>query len=647
MKKIMCALLALFLCAGLMGCGTGTSGGGGLWIWLLVMLDIGVLALAVLRTISFVQYSRRRRRNRRWKKPARLDSLTICLYGAAAVLLLLTLLCGILSGGQGDRPDDSTGSTGSTDGTSESTDGTAEPTETEPEEETLPFAAAKTEDSDPMNWGINWEILVDGQEVDSYTREEKIWFGDPEDYFVLPGIATFRGNNYRNSTSYGTASVVDEELSTEWTYATGSLAGSTWTGSGWTGQPLIVQWDAQTRQNMNLYESAKAKEDLVEVIYATLDGHIYFLDLETGAATRDAIDLGMCFKGAGALDPRGYPIMYVGAGDENSSGKQPRMFIISLIDGTVLYEHGNGDFLAVRKDNDYWCAFDASPLVDAETDTLIWVGENGILYTMKLNAAYDAEAGTVSVAPADMVVTRYQTDRSGKSEYWYGYEASADIVGGYLYVSENGGMFYCVDLNTMELIWAQDTRDDSNASPVFEMTDDGKAYIYTAPSLHWTQDSDAKGTISLYKLDAATGEIVWEQPYDVHTVSGVSGGVQSTPLLGRTGTALEGLVIYSISRTPNTWSGLLVALDTATGEEVWRYSLDSYAWSSPVAVYTDDGTGYVVICDSGGYAHFISAEGKCLDKLNLGGLVEATPAIYEDMLVVGTRAKQICGIKVS
>ena len=50
-------------------------------------------------------------------------------------------------------------------------------------------------------------------------------------------------------------------------------------------------------------------------------------------------------------------------------------------------------------------------------------------------------------------------------------------------------------------------------------------------------------TISLYKLDAVTGEIVWERPYDVYTVDGVSGGVQSSPLLGRAGSTMEGIVI--------------------------------------------------------------------------------------------------------
>ena len=61
-----------------------------------------------------------------------------------------------------------------------------------------------------------------------------------------------------------------------------------------------------------MYDWAKNDEDLVEVIYACMDGWIYFLDLKTGEKTRDSLFLGYTFKGAGALDPRGYPIMYLG-----------------------------------------------------------------------------------------------------------------------------------------------------------------------------------------------------------------------------------------------------------------------------------------------------------------------------------------------
>ena len=167
----------------------------------------------------------------------------------------------------------------------------------------------------------------------------------PDDYFALPGIATFRGNNFRNSAVYGTVEVTEKSLTKAWNKGIGALNG--WPGSGWTGQPLIVQWDDATKQIMNLYSSKKEKQDLVEVIYATLDGYIYFYDLETGEYTRDPLFIGMAFKGAGALDPRGYPILYVGSGLEINN-KYQAMFIINLLDCSVMYTFGCADPFSLR-----------------------------------------------------------------------------------------------------------------------------------------------------------------------------------------------------------------------------------------------------------------------------------------------------------
>lgn len=86
--------------------------------------------------------------------------------------------------------------------------------------------------------------------------------------------------------------------------------------------------------------------------------------------------------------------MYVGSGDDSTAGDS-RAFIINLINGTVLYEFGVEDGFALR-DLSY---FDSSALVDAETDTLIYPGESGILYTIKLNTQYDPNAGTISINP--------------------------------------------------------------------------------------------------------------------------------------------------------------------------------------------------------------------------------------------------------
>lgn len=502
------------------------------------------------------------------------------------------------------------------------------------------FAPGSVNVSDPGNWNMTWEIQVGEDMVTRYDREELISFGDPEDYFALPGIATFRGNNYRNSATYGTADITEGTMTKVWSKHVGFLDSAEWIGCGWTGQPLIVQWDEETKQLMNIYDKKKAKEGLVEVIYAKMDGYIHFYDLEDGTATRDPIFMKMVFKGSGALDPRGYPVLYVGGGLD-SRGQKPRMYAVSLIDGTILWEYGNKDDFALRN----WAAYDSSPMVDAETDTLIWPGENGVLYSIKLNTDYDKEAGTISMDPVIQARTRYSSNYSENEDRYLGYEPSASIVDHYLYISENGGLFQCIDINTMELVWAQDTLDDSNSSPLFDWGEDGNGYIYTAPSLHWTQDNH-HGDIPIFKINAQTGEIVWTHVYDCVTYDGCSGGVQSSPLLGKVGTDIEDLIIYSVGRTPGPWEGFLVALDKETGEVVWEISSGNYTWSSPVALYTEDGRSYLFLANASGVCRLIEGStGEVLQTLSLKQTVEASPVVYGNMVILGTR-EGVFGIRV-
>lgn len=556
-------------------------------------------------------------------------------YAATIVVLACTILCMNRYNTISDTLMNTTLNTSTADTevtTNVTTEATTEATTVPPTEPEPTYEPGYTENSDPNKWKIKWEILQNGAVTDSYSRPESITFGDASEYSAVEGVITFRGDNYRTGATYGTANIVNNTITKKWGKNISSF--NKWTGCGWTGQPLIVRWDDETKAIMNLYESKKEKAGLVEVIYATLDGNIYFYDLDDGSYTRDPLWIGMNFKGAGSLDPRGYPLMYVGSGD-NASGKSPRMFVISLVEGKILYEQNGLDKDAKRK----WYAFDSAPLVDAETDTLIWPGESGVLYTIKLNTAYDIAAGTLSVAPETMVKTRYSSNIGRK----VGCESSTLIVGRYLYFADNGGLFFCVDLDTMALVWAQDTKDDVNATPVFEWGDDGKGYIYTGTSMEY-----AKGTTYIHKLDAATGEIIWEKAYTgVAYNSSVSGGILSSPVLGKEGTDLEGMIIYSISRTPTAGGGTLVALDTDTGEVVWEKQLRYYAWSSPVALYTEEGKSYFVLCDSAGKATlFAGATGEELANVSLGSNVEASPAVFENTIVVGTRGQQVFALTV-
>ena len=503
------------------------------------------------------------------------------------------------------------------------------------------FHPACAESTNPFKLISRSEIFVGGNGVSTYNPETKITFGQGDAYSDLAGVLTFRGNNFRDSAAYGYANMSEFTMNGIWSQNTGGLSynGKTWTGSGWTGQPLMMKWPAETKAHMNMYDWAKQDDELVEVIYACMDGYIYFLDLETGKATRDAMYLGYTFKGAGALDPRGLPIMYVGSGYDSNNGKS-RAFIINLLDCSVMYTFGNNDSYSLRGSLSY---FDSSALVDAETDTLIYPGENGILYLIKLNTNYDKENGTMSIEPEKPVRWRYYGTRSSSSKYWVGMETSAAVYKGYLFIADNGGLLMCLDLNTLKLVWVQDILDDSNSTPVLSM-EDGHLYLYVSTSFHLGWRSSSTATIPVWKIDAETGEIVWQTEYECFSLSGVSGGVQSTIALGKN--SLSDYIYVTVSMTGTQYGGVLACLNKETGEAAWEHKA-SYAWSSPVCVYNEDGTGKVIYGSSSGKMYLLDGlNGTVHNELSISdGVIEASPAVYNDMLVVGTRAGKIWGIE--
>ena len=485
---------------------------------------------------------------------------------------------------------------------------------------------------------VNGKTLTDNKK---YKAKKEITFEQGKDYTKVDGIISFRGNNFRDNPVFGTADFTKNKLKSTWTYQTGKLTsqGKTWTGSGWTGQPLVVKWPKATKQVMNMYSWAKEDDSLVEVIYACLDGHIYFLDMKTGKQTRDTLNIGYTFKGAGALDPRGYPIMYVGSGYNSSKGKS-RVFVISLIDGSVLYTFGDSDPFSLRGSLSF---FDSSALVDAETDTLIYPGENGILYLIHLGTSYDEAQGTLSLHPDRIVKWHYKGIRSSTSKYWMGMEDSAVVYKGYLYIQDNGGHFMCLNLNTLQLVWVQDCLDDSNGSPVMSI-EDGKVYLYASTSFHLGWRSSSTAPIPIWKIDAETGKIIWKTEYDCRSVSDLSGGVQSTIAVGKNG--LSDHIYVTVSRTGGLTNGVLACLDKVTGTIRWEHKA-AYAWSSPICVYNQNGDGKVIYATSAGMMYLLDGTtGEVNDELRVSGsCIEASPVVYDDRLVIGTRGCQICGIK--
>ncbi len=504
---------------------------------------------------------------------------------------------------------------------------------------------------------IKWR-LFDGknQVIKDYEPAATVAFGDGATYTKVPGVLTFRGNNYRTAPAYGTADVKDKKLSIEWTQDIGEVRGdgSYWPGAGWTGQPLLVNWPEQTRKAMG-FAPEFADKNLVEVIYPVFEGKIYRLDLETGKQTKPPIDAKCGFKGTGSIDPRGYPLLYAGQGlndmdDNPDTDDCPFQYrIFDLIQNKQLNGwSGQDDPARPRKD---WGAFDSSALVNSASDTLIEPAENGLIYKAKLNATFDPEAKTVSVDPEFT-----KLDYSSPLSITHGIESSAVAYRNLMFASDNDGTLLCWDATSMRVVWARDVGDDSDSTMVVSEEPDG-VFLYHANTLDKRGHSGTDNFTYLRKIDALSGKLVWE--HKVPTVASYpnNGGALASVALG-TGETSD-LVIFDVAKTTEPsfclfgkcigdFGGDMLALDKKTGQVAWTRHLTRYSWSSPVLFQGKDGHSYGVFADAGGLLHLFDPNtGSDYSTLSLGKNIEASPAIYDDMLVVASYDKKIFGVKIS
>lgn len=487
------------------------------------------------------------------------------------------------------------------------------------------------------------EILDEDGIIMNYRDSNVIEFPDSADYAGDLGLITFRGNNYRDGGAYGTVDVAEEKLEIIWEFDIGSIStqsGGYWPGVGWTGQPSIVAWPEDIQEIMNIKEELKGP-NLKEVIYASLDGNIYFCDLDTGEWTRDPIHIGYPTKGSVSIDPRGYPLLYTGQGigENGFDTLTPAYRIFSLTDQSLLYEIGGGDPDSLRD----WPNFDSSGVMDIENDTFYEAGENGIIYKIKLNTEFDKSAGNISVNP-ELTKYRYLNPFGDR----IGIESSPVIYKNLMFCTDNNGMVMCINLNTMKAEWIAPTHDDTDASPVLDVTDAG-VFLYTGNEVDISgefgdrEDKIYDSTIS--KFNALTGELVWEAKYPCKYNSVINGGVLGTPVMGKND--ISDLVIFGLAKNGGEYMGRLVALDKATGEEIWAIDSEAYSWSSPTAIYTPEGKSYILYCNFAGNMYLIEGTtGKILDRVSLGANIEGTPGVFNNMAVIGSYAKKIFGVRI-
>ena len=444
------------------------------------------------------------------------------------------------------------------------------------------------------------------------------WWYDPALFGKAPetetvGILGFRGSPSRSW--YGTGPIPETVPVRLWRFpanedmcSSSSYQGEQvrWCGTGWTGQPAVFEHAEKTW-----------------VVFGGFDGHVHFLDAETGERLLPDFETADLIKTSVTIDPDGFPLAYFGSRDNNF-----RIVAFDREEPTELWSLNAYDVPRILW-NDDW---DSSPLVI--DDHLFLAGENSWFFVYRLNRSYGLEGVTVS---PELIVMMESWDEelledltpSDGNRYNTAIEASPTISGDTLYIVNSGGLLTGWDISVLrdedppsELprifrFWAGD---DVDATPVA----DSEGFVYLGVEHEDRNTERAEEVGQLVKLDPSnpTDPIVWSVFDDDYVPSGVWG----TPAVWRD-------VVFA-----GTHTGRFFALDRDTGEIRWEKGFPDLIWSSPVVIGER-----LLLADGGGYlrAYDVSdttVEPPELWNLKLSWRFESTPAVWDGVIYVGGRA---------
>ncbi|MCP3975262.1 MAG: PQQ-binding-like beta-propeller repeat protein [bacterium] len=424
-------------------------------------------------------------------------------------------------------------------------------------------------------------------------------------YGEIAGLTMFRGNPTR--TFHGTGPV-PQNPAVLWRFPDAAMCGTSrlsgedkvWCGTGWTGQPVV--WERP--------------DGITEVIFGAFDKRVHFLNAATGERTRPDFVVGDIVKGSVVLDPDGFPLLYVGS-------RVSRYMVIAL-DRDVPTEIWSlhSDSVNGRWNNDW----DASAVI--VDDYLLEGGENSWWFAVKLNRSIGAD-GLVSVDPEVTVAIPAWTDELlrevGNQQ---SIESSTAVFESTAYFGTGAGRVVGVDLSqlaegTAEIVLDFWAGDDIDSTIVID--DEGMLYVNPQVDLATARAAELG---QLLKLNPSRPDdpLVWG--LHIRTVGAAVGGAWATPALG------DGILYLP------TNPGELLAVDTTTGEVVWRDDIGFHAWSSPLLV--DDVLVVSVNCGSvpalRAYDLADPQNPQPMWELPVSqGCLESTPAMWNGRLYVGSR----------
>jgi outer membrane protein assembly factor BamB len=432
----------------------------------------------------------------------------------------------------------------------------------------------------------------------------------------VAGLTTFRGNATRTYYGEGPVPRRPEIL---WRFpSSGGLCSEstdedgtkTWCGTGWTGQPNVVDPD----------------DGPVQVRFGAYDRAVHILTGRTGRPLYEPFVTGDLIKGTVTSDPDGYPLLYTGSRDNNlrilalDRGRQP-VELWSLSSDSAPSPVWNNDW-------------DGSPLIIG--DYLLEGGENSWFYVVRLNRGYDDD-GRVTVTPRVRLLVPGFDDRLfaelGDNEV--SIENSVAFHDGVAYFANSGGLVQGWDVSRVlegrpaaRRVFRFWTGEDTDASIVI----DDEGYLYVASELERHNARSAE-VGQLLKLDprARKDPVVWDVPVPGE---GGDGGMWATP----------GLVGDAVIAATNT--GRILAVDRDRGRVAWELRLTPPTWTSPVIV-----DGVLIVGDCAGVLHAftlrddpLAGQPRELWTVQLEGCIESTPAVWRGMVYVGSRGGAVYGI---
>jgi outer membrane protein assembly factor BamB len=432
---------------------------------------------------------------------------------------------------------------------------------------------------------------------------------------TFPGLTTFRGNATR---SYYGEGPVPRSPEVKWRYPPSgglckqSTAGGetkVWCGTGWTGQPNVVE----------------RRGGKIQVRFGAYDGAIHVVNGRTGRDAKEPFPTGDIIKGTVSTDPDGYPLLY--------SGSRDNFFRVLALDrGREMVELWR--LSADSAPNPVWNNdFDSSALVIR--DHLLVGGENSWFYVVKLNRGYDS-AGKVIVRPEIRALFPGYDDQlfADLGDQNVSIEGSPAFHQGVVYFANSGGLVQGWDISGV-LAGGDDYRrvfrfwtgDDVDASVVV----DDEGFLYVASELE-RFNARAGEVGQLVKLDPRRrkGPVVWS--VDVPGAGG-NGGIWATP-------ALYGNGVFFTVNTGGVWG-----VNRKTGKVRWRIDLPGPTWSSPAVV-----DGVMVVGDCSGVLHAYDLGDRPLGRpsemwrIQLEGCIESTPAVWRGRVFVGARGGGVYAI---